>query len=218
MRKKYFQRFLNIRKICLLVVNKRKFKTKKKNICVVGVSQKAGVTHICLSMANFLHSVLRQKVVYVELREDSSLLSVVGHKQVKLNDNVGYEYKGVTYVLTEDVKVVLTLMNTLDAWFIIDMSNLTDETKTIFTNCNKRIVIGSLSPWCQREYLRFIDILKKKHIDISQVTSYKLNRNENKTKNKFETIYGQKTLTLPLIEDPFSLREEEFDVIMDMIR
>ena len=38
------------------------------------------------------------------------------------------------------------------------MNNLTSETKTIFNNCNKRIVIGSLRPWCEREYYKFIDL------------------------------------------------------------
>ena len=205
-----------MKKIFLLFnkVNKK----NKKTICVVGVSPKSGVTHLCLSMANFLHSVLRQKVVYVELREDSSLLSVVGLNQVKLAGTIGYKYKGVTYILTGDVNEVMELMMSIDAWFIIDMKELNEETKTIFTNCDKRIVIGSLRPWCIREYYFYIEKINKIKMNNSSVTylGYKMNNNKNeKIIKKIEKIYISEA---PIIEDPFSLKEKEFEALIDIIK
>ncbi|SEA47265.1 hypothetical protein SAMN02910384_01572 [Pseudobutyrivibrio sp. ACV-2] len=195
--------------------NKNNKKTKRKQICVVGVSPKSGVTHICLSLANFIHSVLRQKVIYIEHRADSSLLGVVGENQVKIGELSGYKYKGVNYVLTNDVSTIYKLMSQTNCWIIIDMSKLTKETKTIFNNCNRRIVIGSLRPWCERDYYRFID----KNIEqreINQVKFYNINKQKNK--NHFKQIYGQNLYEIPYIEDPFSLKEEEFDGLIDMLQ
>lgn len=181
---------------------------------MVGVTSKMGVTHICLSLANFIHSVLRQKVIYIEFKADSSLLGVVGENPVKLYETSGYKYKGVTYVLTNDVSTVHSLMSKLNCWVIIDMSELTNETKTIFNRCNKQIVIGSLRPWCERDYYRFIDNnLDQK--EINQVKLYNINRrNDKKT---FKQIYGQNLYEMPYIKDPFSLREDEFDGLIDML-
>lgn len=182
---------------------------------MVGVAPKSGVTHICLSLANFIHSVLRQRVLYIEFRSDCSLLSVVGQKQVKIDEINGYRYKGVTYVLTDDVKTVNSLMSKQNCWIIIDMSKLTKETKTIFNNCNKRIVTGSLRPWNQRDYYRFIDT-KLEEREINQVNFYNIDkRNDEKF---FKQIYGRNLNEIPYIEDPFSLKEEEFDGLISMLQ
>ena len=201
-----------------MVNNNKKFKRTKQKICVVGVAPKSGVTHICISLANFIHSVLRQKVLYIEFRADSSLLGVVGLNQVKLSEITGYKYKGVTYVLTNDVSTVHTLMAQTNCWIIVDMNNLTSETKTIFNNCNKRIVIGSLRPWCEREYYKFIDLNLEK-IEKNQVDLYIINKiNKRKNEKHFKQIYGQNLYEIPYIEDPFSLKEEEFDGLINMIQ
>lgn len=215
MRKRFFQRFLRIKKIRLLVNNNKKIKKFQKQICVVGVTPKSGVTHICLSLANFIHSVLRQKVIYIEFRADSSLLGVVGENQIKLGEINGYKYKGVIYVLTNDVSTVCNLMSKESCWIIVDVNQLTRETKTIFNNCNKRIVIGSLRPWCERDYYRFISA-NFEYKDINRVKFY--NTNKRKENSYFLQIYGQNLYEVPYIEDPFSLMEEEFDGLIDMLQ
>lgn len=192
-------------------------KRNTKRLSVVGVSRKTCVTHFCLSLANFIGSVLRQKVIYIELTDNSSLLSVVGLKQVKVANANGYKYKGVTYILTHDVNEVLTLMNEVNAWLIVDMNHLNEETKPIFMNSNKRIVIGSLSPWCQREYYRFMEVLKQLKIDINEVILMNNMRKNEKSKS-FRQIYGANIVEMPVVEDPFSLREKEFEVLINMLQ
>ena len=199
----------------LLLVNKRKFKTKRKIIAVAGVSPKAGVTHLSLCLANFIKSALRQKVIYVELRKDSQLLGVVGMNQVKIGETYGYLYKGVKYVLTDDVDEVLKLTNKEKAWFIIDMESLEGEYRAVYTNSDNKILIGSLSPWCQREYNEFIENNIKNKNDINRIMYY--TKNKNKTK-EFNKSHGCTIKELPFINDPFSLKEENFDALIEMLQ
>lgn len=213
-------------KMILLLVNKLKNlknKNNKKNknkTCVVGVSKNVGVTHLCLALANFMHSVLGYKVIYIELSKQSQLLGVVGMKQIFIGDLIGYEYKGVIYFLSDNVEAVRSLMNTEKVWFVVDIEELNDETEAIFSNCNNRIVIGSLSPWCQREYYEYIDNHNLKNYDTSQmIYIVSNNRIKNEKRSKNLSKYIDSTIKgLPIINDPFSLKEENFEELMDLIR
>lgn len=219
----FFQRFLRMKKILLLVRNKKqklnKNKTKKK-ICVVGVSPNVGVTHLSLALANFIHSVLGKKVIYIELSENSQLLSVVGMKQVMVGNLLAYEYKGVKYILSNDINAIRNLMLTENAWFIVDIANLNEETQTIFTNCNNRIVIGSLSPWCQREYYEFIDNIGMLDYDTSQITyvNIDMNKKTKKRVSNFNSYIKSTVQKMPIINDPFSLEEDNFMELMNLVR
>lgn len=219
----FFQRFLRMKKILLLVRNKNqklnKNKTKKK-ICVVGVSPNVGVTHLSLALANFIHSVLGKKVIYIELSENSQLLSVVGMKQVMVGNLLAYEYKGVKYILSNDINAIRNLMLTENAWFIVDIANLNEETQTIFTNCNNRIVIGSLSPWCQREYYEFIDNIGMLDYDTSQITyvNIDMNKKTKKRVSNFNSYIKSTVQKMPIINDPFSLEEDNFMELMNLVR
>ncbi len=176
------------------------------------------MTHISLCIANFINSVMRQKVVFIELSSDSTLLSVVGKNQVLLKDSVAYKYKGVYYVLTDDVMEVMRLMTSLDAWFVVDMKSLCAETEPIFMACNNKIVIGSLNPWCEREYYKFVEEKILNKIDINEIVFFNNTKNIKKKRSQhFKRLYGRTVETIPIIEDPFSLKEEEFDSIMNMV-
>lgn len=217
----FFQRFSKMKKILLLRNNNKiKNRFENKKLCVVGVSANVGVTHLCLSLANFLHSVLGQKVIYIELSKHSQLLSVVGAKQILTGDLLAYEYKGVKYILSEDINAISSLMNTEKAWFVIDMEELNYETETIFNNCNNRIIIGSMSPWCQREYYEYVDNHNLKKYDTSQMTYVVNNIIEKNAKSlKYLCDYVDSSIKrLPLISDPFSLKEDNFKELMEFIR
>ncbi len=201
------------------MVKKIKLKIKKKDnktICVVGVSSKSGVTHLSLSIANFIHSVLRIKVIYVELKKESSLLPVVGIKQTKTLDMVSYSYKGVTFVLTDNPKDVINLMKMKKAWIVIDMESLNQETKTIFTNADNKIILGFLDPWNQREYYKFLETNTMFINGISKIRFSTRSKNK-KEKNNLRKFSGMDIVDIPHIENPFSLKEKEFDILKQII-
>ncbi len=218
----FFQRFLRMKEILLLLNNKiKKIENKvNKKVCVVGVSPNVGVTHLCISLANFMHSALGKNVIYIELSNESQLLSVVGMKQILIGDILAYEYKGVRYILSNDIDAIRDIMLRENAWFVVDMANLNEETRPIFNNCNNRIIIGSLRPWCQREYYEFIDKLGLLEYDTDQMTYIKTDKNK-KTNIIASGLanYTKSTIKdLPIINDPFSLKEENFQELMDLIR
>ena len=51
-----------------------KRRKNKRIISIAGVTDKMGVTHISLAIANYIESCLRERVIYIELAEKSKLI------------------------------------------------------------------------------------------------------------------------------------------------
>ena len=198
-------------------MSNKKFKNiikKQKTISIIGASRKLGVTHICLCLANFLASALKQRVLYIELSEESQLLGFVGDKQIKIHNQTAFFYKNVNYVLSCSAVDAMSLINNFDGYVIVDISKYSEDTRLIFKQCDKRIVIGSMKPWCFKD----IDIIMSKlkgELGI-KIKFYNLSSNKNEI-NEFKTIYNQSMEALPYIDNPFALKEENFDSLIKMI-
>ena len=186
-----------------------------KSIAVVSASRKLGVTHLCLCLANFLHAALRQKVLYIEVSEDSQLLGMVGEKQIDIRGHIGFLYKGVRYALACNKSEAMELMDQEEGYVILDIDALTDETSNLFFRCSKRIVIGSMKPWCRREFYNLYNNMIKggQGINIKYV-----NKNENVNEIKvFKKEFNCDITSLPVIDDPFRLQESSFEDLSKLI-
>ena len=198
----------------------RKLRNTTKTISIIGASRKLGVTHLSLSLANLLHSVLKQKVIYIELTDESRLLELVGEKQIFIHDMIGFLYKGVTYILACSIDDAIRLINSKEAYIIVDIERFSGRTSEIFDRCDRQIVIGSMKPWCKRDYFTLLEALRGG----KGINSGKQNRikfyNVGKIKSEktlFSKISNCNIEALPIIEDPFSLKEEDFEPLLNMI-
>lgn len=215
MRRSVFRRFLKTIKILLSRNNRGR---QNKKTCIVGVCPKAGVTHLCLCLASFISSVLKKKVIYIELSDESKLLSVVGLNGTKLNGHKAYKYGGVYYILTSNLDEVNQLIDDKKAWIIIDMKQLDEQTQTIFERCDNRIVIGPLSPWCKSEYYEFVELKIKNNTRINQVLYCSRTIQNRKENDSHRRILGCNIYTIPCIEDPFLLKEQEFETLLKILQ
>lgn len=194
----------------------KKIIEKQKRIGVIGASKKMGVTHMCLAIANFLGSALKQSVLYIELASKSQLLPVVGDKQINFDGHVGFKYKGVIYVLACDVEEALQLINSWEGHIVIDIAEYSEKTKILYSRCETKIMIGSLSPWCVNDMYRLVDIMKGDCIKIIKI--YILKKIQGTQKNSRKAILDHCIMReRPIIEDPFKLKEEDFEPLLEMI-
>lgn len=194
-------------------INQRR---NEKSICIAEVSSKLGASHIALSMANYISSVLREPVLYIEPTKYSNLLTVVGEKVATIENVSGYRFKGVDYCFTPDFEDITKLMLRFRGWIIIDLGVLEEQNERLFQKCDKKLIIGSMMPWCRRDYQEFIRNMLIDKYSLDEISFYEKN-NSNVNKREFKEIYGCKLKTLPIIENPFSLKEKEFEVISMII-
>ena len=195
--------------------NNNIIRKNKKTIGIAGVSSNYGVTHISISLANFIHSVLKKNVTYIELRDRSDLIGVVGDKPINIGGIEGYRYKGVNYVCGCNIQTAREAMSQAKGWIVVDVSDIENETKAIFFQCETKIMIGSMQPWKRKYYyerLRTNDI----RMNLSSIKFYDISKNKRKTR-EFSQITKQPLRILPYIEDPFSLEEKNFEALKEMI-
>jgi hypothetical protein len=192
----------------------KNIKKKQRTISIIGASRKLGVTHMCLCLANFISSGLREEVVYLEVCENSQLLGTVGEKLISFENLSAFLFKGVIYVLACSTDDANRIINTYKGHVIVDIHSFDDETKVIFNKCESRIVIGSMKPWCQRDFEDLVIRLSKGGLGNEKF----YNKNgRNDEKKAFTKIFGEPIKTLPYIDDPFSLKEKDFDSLIEMI-
>lgn len=188
---------------------------KPKRIGIVAASRKLGVTHMCLAIGSFLSSALKQKVLYIEVCDRSQLLPVVGEKQISFKGHTAFEYKKVTYVLACSVKEAMELMNTVDRHIVLDIDSYNSKTDALFSRCDKKIVIGSMKPWCRLDMLQMVKKLEGGK-DYKWISYFNIGNIKNEAKNFY--IETNKPMgVVPFIENPFKLKETDFVPIINMI-
>ncbi len=189
---------------------KTKTKRKKKNkICFVGATRGIGVTHISLSIANFLHSVEKRKVLYIEVGESSRLVPVVGKKQVWLGDTLVYEYKGVYYLLACSIKETSLAIKSIDADIIVDLGMANADTKEILLQCDKKVLVLSLQSWMIEKTTSAMREINKRY-DIREIILLDNLTSKQRKKGKLDQ-YG--FYDIPFIENPFMLEESDFKAL-----
>ena len=187
----------------------------KKTIGVIGASPKMGVTHLSLSIANFLCSALKKKTLYIELCDDSQLLVVVGDRQINFDGHTGFLYKGVTYVLACDVDEAIQLIDSWEGFIVVDFASYSKTNSIVFQRCNTKLLIGSMTSWCSRNVYQISNKLKG---DCMKNISY-----INLKNDKAETVLIKKefkwnVFVRPIIDNPFRLKESDFEPLIQIIK
>jgi len=198
-----------------MVFRKRKI-DKKVNYAVVGINNGIGVTHTCLMIANYLSSREGYKVTYVEMSEVSSLLGVVKGEAVQVHDTVGYRYKNVDYVFTNSVEQVRQILLFCKGPVIVDLESLNDKTGEIFSMCERKIVLGSVSPWRFEEYMKYINKKIHKKYDTKSI-SFLARGISSKAKRRFNEYFEGVLLPIPYVENPFLLSEDDIVKISNIL-
>ena len=79
------------------------------------------------------------------------------------------------------------------------------------------MVIGSLSPWCEREYYNFLSKNNFKNFNTSQM-KYITKNSTKESRKRINDLINYSSIDLPAINDPFSLKEECFESILKILK
>ncbi len=191
---------------------------KKSNISigVVGVKRGYGVTHLCLTFANYLKSREGFDVLYIKLGGRFEVMELVDKKQITIGNTAGYRYKGVNYIFAKDKDETIQIMNSFKGAIVVDIDILDENTKKVFDFCKKKYVIGSLQPWCSREYIKFISDNLIIEYDMKQIVFLSKGQFKLESRKMFE-LYGCVAKKYPFLENPFNIQEKDFNIINNLL-
>ena len=114
---------------------------------------------------------------------------------------------GVHYFTDLGVGKMPEIMNSKYEVFVLDLGSDYTLAREEFLRCDRKIVIGSISPWKVSAYEHFI----KKVMETENITSWEFlilfaNLSDKK---KIQKRYGVQMISIPWIENPFYLKKED---------
>ena len=171
-----------------------------KTIGIIGTATGVGVTHLALSLSNFLVIEQGKRVMLADFSAGREL----GHVPVTPK-KCAY---GVTYAVDWDIKRMPQLMNEAFDFLILDFGSDWQNNREEFLRCSKKIVLGSLQPWKKEQYDRRMQELEKEtgfeHWDYCALFG------EKEEKKYFMQTYHLTLRLVPFFENPYRLGKKEF--------
>ncbi len=187
----------------------RKLK-EKISIGIIGIGMGCGATHLTIALANYLQSGLGKKTAVIELsgREDlKSMIRKEGRGKQKILD--------VRYFTDICVGKIPEIMNSGYEVFLLDLGGDYKAAREEFLRCDRKIVIGSISPWRSFAYEKFIEnAIASENCKLWEFLVLSANILDKK---KIQKRYGMHLLSVPWIENPFYLNKEDIMFLQKII-
>lgn len=191
-------------------------------IGIIGCQPGSGVTHLAITLSNYCSSRLRQNTACLELHSRNELSQLSS----QLNEHSDYEEQRITpafriqkvdYYPSICSDMIPVLLNRGYGYLILDLGNINEADHQEFLRCDKKLVLGSLSPWKKEKYQEFFHTFDKTmnlgegfHY-LVQTGTYKNILNFSKTNHIFMR-------NVPFINNPFHIEKELFLFLQELLR
>lgn len=169
-----------------------------------------GATHLAIALANYLESGLGKKTAVIELSGCHELRSMVkkeGDKQQRI--------LGIHYFTDICVGKIPEIMNSRYEAYVLDLGADYALAREEFLRCDRKIVIGSISPWKVFQYEHFLEnVIASENYELWEFLVLFANLLDKK---KIQKRYGMHMLSVPWIENPFYLKKEDMVFLQKLI-
>lgn len=188
----------------------RRMLKEKVSIGIVGIGSGCGVTHLTIALANYMHSGLGRRTAIIELSGKNELETMI-RKEGNKNQNL----VGIHYFTDIGVGKIPEIMNSRYEVFVLDLGADYVAAREEFLRCDRKIVVGSISPWRVSAYEHFL----KKVMESENITAWEFlilfaNLSDKK---RIQKRYGMQMISIPRIENPFYLKKEDMMFLQKII-
>lgn len=186
---------------------KRKEKT---SIGILGIGMGCGVTHLTIALANYLQSGLGKKTAVIEMSGQNDLKGML-QKECKGKQKL----LNVHYFTDICVGKIPEIMNSGYEVFVLDLGGDYAAAREEFLRCDRKIVIGSISPWRICAYEHFIEnTIASENYELWEFLVLFANLLDKK---RIQKRYGMHMMSIPCIENPFCLKKEDIMFLQKII-
>lgn len=108
------------------------------------------------------------------------------------------------------------LMNQGYSFLVLDMGNLGEADFEEFLRCDRKLVIGSLSPWKIEKYRNFFELYNGS-VNLGEGFYYLVQMGLSKNIPEFTKTYHISMCGVPPIPNPFRLEKELFQFLQELV-
>ena len=168
-----------------------------------GVTPNVGTTHLCIALANYLHSRFIARTRYLEVNPTHEIASLnIGSKS-----DSDFRMQGVHYYPELTIQTMNDVLCKPCTYSVLDFGVLTPNTYREFLACDLRIVICHASVWKSDSVDRFVQQLS--NFNIKKATVKLLCNGGIKTDvEHLRHKYDFQVFPIPVLKDPFHIDRE----------
>ena len=193
----------------------RNARREREVIGIVGSKSGMGCTHIACGIANYLFSVEKREVLYLEVGQTSQLYDMVQQHFTIYEGSVVYSYKGVRYLLSANLPEAEKIVQRYRGSIIVDFGTFCDAYQNLLVRCNRVLVMGSLLPWCRISYEQVIKEIKKGVKDMGQMNFFYSPSTDGAA--EFCRRFRISLRYMPILGDPFAMKEKDVQILRNIL-
>lgn len=180
-----------------------------------------GVTHFTIALANYCASRLRRSTACLELNQTGAFwgLAKLSSDTSPLSQSISHSIISiydVDYYPELSCIDIPEIYNAGYFYLLLDFGVLTDETYQEFLRCDKKIVIGSLSPWNIDNYHNFFQKYNYRQKQWEGFY-YLVLFGEKKDMHSFSGKYHIFMRQIPFLRNPFHIEKEHFNYLQSFL-
>lgn len=188
---------------------------------ILGCEPGAGVTHLCIALANYCASKLQKTTACLELCSPGELSALSPeHNPAAVQKNgicdTGFSIYGVDYYPAVQPDLIPTLFNTDYCYLILDMGYADRADWNEFLRCDRKLIVGSLAPWktyCYESlFCNYSASLKNNRSFV-----YLVQTGDKWDIAEFAEKHRIAMKTVPFISNPFQIEKERFLFLQELL-
>lgn len=183
---------------------------EKVSIGIIGIGKGCGATHLVVALANYLQSALGKKTAVIELSGQQELKELIGKEGDKRQ-----KLFGVSYFTDICVGNIPEIMNSRYDAFVLDLGADYETAREEFLRCDRKIVVGSISPWKAFAYEHFLNTITA--TENYEAWEFLVLFANVLDKKRLQKRYGMYMISIPWIENPFCLKQEDMQFLQKII-
>ncbi len=194
---------------------KRSKSAGREIIGITGANAGTGCTHMACSVANYLVSVEKRKVIYIEVGRISQLYDLMQETPVICEGQAAYLCKGAVYFLSADVREAEETIRNSGKTIVIDFGEYEKAYDGLIRKCGRLWILGSLLPWCTNAFEKVMDEIRKGENDIGQMSVFYSPAAGDAA--KFSRRFRTPMRCMPALGDPFSMKEKDIRIVRNLL-
>lgn len=190
-------------------------------IGVIGCGPGSGVTHLTIALSNYCSSRLRQNTACLELHSRNELSQLSPQPDVhthcdRQHTHSGFRIQKVDYYPSVCSEMIPVLLNRGYGYLILDLGNIKEADHQEFLRCDKKLVLGSLSPWKKEKYQEFFHTFDKT-MNLGEGFHYLVQTGTYRNILDFSRTNHIFMRNVPFINNPFHIEKELFLFLQELL-
>lgn len=186
-------------------------KNQKTIIGIIGCGPGVGVTHLCIALAEYSASHQKNKTAVIELSGNHAIADMGPE-----NEKKKFTLHRVTYYPDSNIEQMPEIISQDYHIFILDFGCEYYRVRPELLRCDKKIVVGSLSPWKRKEYEYYIsEVIAEEKYRMWNVLL--VTHGTKKDKKEFQKQFHISVVTIPHIENPFEIEKNNFIFLQGLL-